>query len=107
MNKHLIPVKDDLYHIAEELTRIDSRYRVFFNRKSGRYELHTTERRRGHLLTFPFDGLDYRCVEHTRKTRAERAERILAELEESAKSVEKAALAKAKEQIAERIEEGL
>jgi len=97
-------IEHDLYHIAEELARIDRRYRLKYNTRTGKYQLHNKEKKDSLLLVYPFDSLDYRAVAHTYKTRWSRAKQILAELDANEKRINAQAKARAREQIAERLE---
>lgn len=104
MNTWLIPITNDLFHIAEALTQIDSRYRIYFNKRSGKYQLHTDSKRDNYLLTFPFARLDARCIEHTHKSKRERAKAILAQLDAAEQSARVAALNAAKSRLSEAVE---
>ena len=104
MKEKLITIEHDLYHIAEELARIDRRYRLKYNAKSGKYQLHDKEKKDRLLLIYPFDNLDYRAVIHTYKTRWDRAKQILAELDANEKRINMQAKARAREQIAQKLE---
>lgn len=74
----LVSVKDDLFHIAKRLRQIDSRYRVYFNRKYNRFEIHAQGAMQ---IALPFDRLDERSVEYVRKTRVENLEKLMREIE--------------------------
>ncbi len=104
MKNNLITIKNDLYHIAEELRRIDSRYRLKYNPNTGKYQLHNRERGDKLMLVYPFDKLDYRAVEYTLKTRWQRIRALLAELAEHDTKLNKQAKKKAQEQIQEKLE---
>jgi len=104
MKKHLITIEHDLYHIADELARIDCRYRLKYNTQTGKYQLHNKKRADSLLLVYPYDKLDYRAVVHTYKTRWDRAKDILAKLDANEKKINRQALARAREQIAENLE---
>lgn len=105
MKDKLITIKNDLYHIAEELERIDSRYRIKYNQKTGKYQLHDKEKEDRLMLVYPFSKLDYRAVRHTYKTRWERVKAILAELAEHEITQEVQAKKRAREQIQEKLED--
>lgn len=74
----LVSIKDDLFHIAKRLRQIDSRYRVYFNRKYNRFEIHAQGAMQ---IALPFDRLDERSVEYVRKTRVENLEKLMREIE--------------------------
>lgn len=82
----LVLVKDDLFHIAKRLRQIDSRYKVYFNRKYKRFEIHAQGAMQ---IALPFDRLDERSVEYARKTRVENLEKLVREIEEDNARAEK------------------
>ena len=82
----LVSVKDDLFHIARRLRQIDSRYRVYFNRKYKRFEIHSQGAMQ---IALPFDRLDERSVEYVRKTRVENLEKLMREIEADNERAEK------------------
>jgi len=80
----------DLYNISSRIKEIDSDYFIVRNYKTQKYELHAKNKRGGSLcLVFPFDRLDYRTISCARRTRAERAAALLAEIEENNKKLQK------------------
>lgn len=74
----LVLVKDDLFHVAKRLRQIDSRYRVYFNRRLFRFEIHVQGAMQ---IALPFDRLDERSVEYVRKTRVENLDALTKEIE--------------------------
>lgn len=99
--EELIPVAADLYSIGERLKEIDGRYRLFYNARLGRYEIRVS----GELqLTVPRGELDARVIARVRKTRVERADALLREIEracaDAERAAEKAALDKAEAALA-------
>lgn len=104
----MIEILSDLFDIAQRLKEIDSGYKVFYNKTKSKFELHREERGRvSYLLTFPFDSLDSRAVEHCLRTRRERKEELLKEIEESNKKLEEKALYEAKKEAEKKAEEVL
>lgn len=86
----MIEIIEDLYDIAKRLKEIDDSYIVFYNKTSKKYELHI--RKYGKVvyqLTFPFKKLDARAITYCYRTRRERWEKLLKELEEENKRLEK------------------
>lgn len=79
-------VKDDLFHVAKRLRQIDSRYRVYFNRRLFRFEIHV---QRAMQIALPFDRLDERSVEYVRKTRVENLDALTKEIELDNAKIEK------------------
>ena len=75
--KNLINIFTDPFFICERLKEIDKSYFVMFDFKEKKYQLHSSEQKgNSYCLTFPFDCLDARAVEHARKTRVEMKEKL-------------------------------
>ena len=72
----------DLYDIAKRLREIDEDYFVFYSYKKKRYEVHNRSQR-GNTLAFtvPYNELDTRTLSFARRTRRERAEKLMREME--------------------------
>ena len=65
-------VKNDLFNIAKRLKQVNSKYHLFFNAKTCRYEVHNSEKPRGILSQcFVVDTLDARVIEHAHRTKIE------------------------------------
>ena len=71
-------VTGDLFCIASQLKQINENYRVFYNNRDGRFEVHTN----GLEFVVPYAELDSRTLDYARKTRRENAEVIEAEIGE-------------------------
>ena len=84
--KGLIPIEKDLFSIADRLKEVDERYRVYRNTLAHRFEVFI-----GEALQFvvPFQKLDSRTVEYARKTRIERVDKIVQELDKQNQLLEK------------------
>lgn len=77
-----IQLLTDNYFITERLKEIDDSYFVLYNTKIKRYELHSsTQLFTTYCLTFPFDALDERALDHARKSRCENREKLIKEME--------------------------
>lgn len=76
--KGLIPIEKDVFSIAERLKEIDERYVLYRNPIAHRFEVYV-----GEALQFvvPFQKLDARTVEYARKTRIERMDAIVKEID--------------------------
>ena len=69
----------DLFHIAERILEIDPLYEIFWNRELKRFEVFW----HGKLaFVVPFDVLDVRTLEYTKRTRRENADDIEREIDE-------------------------
>lgn len=72
-------IERDVHDIAARLREIDAEYTLHYDMAKGRFELHGKD---DALMTvFPYDRMDVRMVEYARKTRRERAVRLLEEIE--------------------------
>ena len=82
----LIPIEKDVFSIADRLKEIDERYVLFRNVISHRFEVYV-----GEALQFvvPFQKLDSRTVEYARKTRIERVDKIVQEMDKQNELLEK------------------
>lgn len=88
--KNLIQIFTDPFFICQRLKEIDRSYFVMFDLEKKNYQLHSSEQRgNSYCLTFPFDCLDARAVEHARKTRVENEEKIIEEIDRENKRLEK------------------
>ncbi len=75
-------VTGDLYDIADRLKEIDPDYFVFYSYVKHRYEVHVRGQKGGTFaLAVPYDKLDERTLRLVRRSRRERADEYLAELE--------------------------
>lgn len=79
---HLIPITNDLFDIAARLRSIDENFRVYFDKVSGKYQVHNVAQK-GNTLAFivPFNGLDARTVNYARYTSVSNAKALLAKIE--------------------------
>lgn len=68
----------DLYDISSRLRDVDDRYRLYRNLRTNKFEVYI-----GRALQFavPFDELDARTIAYAKKTRIERKDELLAEIE--------------------------
>ena len=84
--KGLIPIEKDVFSVADRLKEVDERYRVYRNTLAHRFEVYV-----GKALQFvvPFQKLDARTVEYARKTRIERVNKIVQELDKENDLLEK------------------
>ncbi len=89
----LIPIHSDLFDITGRLKAIDDGYFVVYNTKVGKFEVHNRKQRENtYALTVPYPCLDVRTVRHVRRTRAENAARLFAEIEAQNEAVCKSAV---------------
>lgn len=80
--KNLIEVTSDTFYICQRLKDIDNDYCILFNLSSKKYEVHVRgQGKNSYAFTVPFDTLDERTLFYARKTRRERMDKIIAEIE--------------------------
>lgn len=89
-------IEADLFDVASRIKEIDARYDIYYNTQKERYEVFVEGERQ---CVVPFAALDERTVRYLRKTRKERLDRLLAEIEWANASLE-AAEGKRREEIA-------
>lgn len=91
-------IEGDVHDIALRLKEIDPAYSLHYEPRTSKFEL----RGKGGelLIVFPYDRIDARMVEHARKTRRERLEAIVEEMERANCEAEARAL-RAQEKHAE------
>ena len=73
-------ISRDLFDISDRLKEIDHNYTLHYNRKSGKFELHGKDDVL--LIVFPYDRIDARMISHARRTRVERSQELIREMEE-------------------------
>lgn len=94
--ERLIPVKNDLFSVADRIKSIDDKYAIYYNGESRKFEVRNAAD--GSLQTvIPFDSLDSRAVDHVRRTRIERMEELLREIERANAEAERNAVREAAE----------
>ncbi len=83
--KGLVLVEKDLFSIADRLKEIDKRYVLYRNVLLDRFEVYV-----GEALQFvvPFPRLDCRTIEYARKTRIERIDAIVEEMDKTNRLLE-------------------
>lgn len=92
----LIAVKDDLFSVADRIKSIDDKYKIYYNGESRKFEVRSAVDDSLQVV-LPFDCLDCRAVDYVRKTRIERINAILEEIERANAEAERAAVAEAAE----------
>lgn len=85
-----IEIKNDLFDITNRLKQIDKDYFVLYNTNKKVFELHVKNQAfNSYSLTFPFSSLDERALTFALKTRVENKEKLIKEMEEENKRLEK------------------
>ena len=84
-----IEIKTDPYFVSQRLKEIDQSYYLVFNVLRGKYEVHSSAQVGcSYCLTSPFEGLDERLLDLTKKTRRENLRQLLKEIDEENKKLE-------------------
>ena len=97
-------IKEDLFDIAHRLKEIDSRYRLYRNLKSNRFEIHAN----GALqVATPFDRLDVRTLDLVRSTRLENAGKLIEEMDKANAKLKRAEEIASRERILTEVEKAL
>ncbi len=96
MQKHFTLIENDVLDIAARLKEIDDGYFIVYNGLFRRLEVHNQKQGANTFcLVVPSNRLNACTVELVRKTRAENADRLLAEIDGHNERVENEALRRA------------
>ena len=80
--KLLSEVTSDVFYICQRLKEIDKDYYILFNLTSKKFEVHVCgQGKNSYAFTVPFDSLDEHTLFYARKTRRERMDWLIAEIE--------------------------
>lgn len=83
MKEYLKEVKD-IFNIHQRIREIDDGYRIFYNTKLSRFEIHNLNQKKDTFaLVVPYDQIDARVITLVRKSRVENFDKIINEIEES------------------------
>lgn len=101
MKKYILIEHDPLF-ICQRLKEIDKSYFVLLNKKSGLYEVHSSDQiGDSYCFTVRFDALDDRTLDYARRTRAERQAECIREMDEANEKLQKSLIKSATEKIME------
>lgn len=90
MKPNLTEIKTNVFHIPERLKEIDAGYFVVRNHEKRRFEVHHRfQPHTTYCLTVPYGELDERTVVLVRKTAWQNAEKLIAEMEEHNRKLQK------------------
>lgn len=102
----LIEIKHDVYNISKRIKEIDRYYKLVYNTKSCKFEVHSSNQIGGsYCLSLPYPQLDERTLTYTLSTRSENILQILAQIDNENKLLESAFKRKALSQVCETIEQ--
>lgn len=81
-------IESDVFDIAKRLKEVDPTYKLNYNGKTKKFELYGGKKCE-RLIVFPFNAMDERMVIHARKTRVERMDALIRELDEENERLER------------------
>lgn len=96
-------ITHDLFDISSRLKEIDTNYTLHYNVRSGKFELHGKDD--VVLIVFPYDRIDARMITHARRTRVERSQELMREIEENNARIEAERLKEEDEYYQEKLKE--
>ncbi len=103
MTKMLIT--NDLFDISDRLKTVNPNYKLYFNRKTQRYEVYETCVLNEKLaFVVPYDELDARTLAFARFTAVQNADKIFAEIEKHNEKTDKENARRIAEQVSEKAE---
>lgn len=103
-----IEILNDVLFICQRLKEIDKDYRVFYNTKTNKFEVHNVGQiGDSYCLTVPFQYLDARTIDFVNKTKVENKEKLIKEMDKENEILEernnKRILYEAKDRLLEEI----
>lgn len=88
----LIEINNDVYFISEKIKEIDGGYKIFYNTKRKKFEVHNVNQiGSSYSLTIPYNILDGRTLLLVKKTRIENRKKFFEEIEKNNNLLEKRA----------------
>lgn len=100
--KNYIKIEHDPFFICERLKEIDSSYYLVFNNDENRYEVHSTEQvGSSYCFAVRYDDLDERTLTYALRTRKERQNAIIEEIDRQNEKLKKDSMNKAVERVME------
>ena len=98
MRDGFLSIEHDVFFISQRLREIDDEYRLVYNVDKKCYEVHTDK---GQFCFRVRDDLDARTIDYARKTRVERQEKIIEEMDRENEKLRKQQINDAVEKLAE------
>lgn len=85
-----IEILNDVFFIEKRVKEIDKNYRIYFNTKKQKFEIHNVGQVGGsYCLTVPFQHLDERTVDLVLRTRIENRNKLIEEIDKENEKIEK------------------
>ena len=100
--KNQIVIESDNLCISKRLKEVDLSYFIIFNLSRKKFEVHSNSQRGGsYCFTIPYDALDERTIFLARKTRVERRDEVIREMDRENEKREKRLYADAVDRLKE------
>lgn len=99
-------ITDDLFDVANRLKSVNSNYKLYFNKKTQRYEVCETKGLNETLaFVVPYDELDARTVEYARFTAIQNVKALFDEIERHNAALDRENACKLSKKILKKAEE--
>ncbi len=99
-------ITDDLFDVASRLKSVNCNYKLYFNKKTQKYEVRETKGLNETLaFVVPYDELDARTVEYARFTAIQNAKALFAEIERHNAALDRENERRLSEKISKKAEE--
>lgn len=95
-------IKNDVLSVAKQIKQIDSNYILVFNNKNLRFEVYYKNLSNLQVV-LPFNALDGRSVRFVAQTKVENSKKLIQEIEEYNKKLEKDKINTIKDKVLENI----
>ena len=98
--ERLIPIREDVFDIADRIREVDERYLLFYNADRSRFEVRLKGKEREVVVTWE-NSLDSRLVVKLRETHVRRIKRFIEEFEAQEKRAKREEEREIREKAAE------
>ena len=86
----LIKIDSDVFDISKRIKEIDKDYYIVYNLKTNKFEVHNSSQNlNSYALTCPYEKLDKRLLDYTMKTRICNSDKLLDEIDNHNRKIEK------------------
>lgn len=84
-----IKIDSDVFDIVKRIKEVDDGYYIVFDTAKNKYELHNRKQQSTYCLTCPFGNLDKRLLDLIYKTNSRHIDKIIEEIDNNNKKVER------------------
>lgn len=84
-----IKINSDVFDIVKRIKEVDDGYYIVFDTTKNKYELHNRKQQSTYCLTCPFENLDKRLLDFIHKTNSRHIDKIVEEIDNNNKKVER------------------